>query len=123
MNEPKNLNLNHFFCYNKKEIEVIHVKFHDSGQPSPCFVAHRYEKEYLVIYLDAFDSDPYCCYMTPIEDLVNMSQEENDYMLQSLNPKVIKLNKLKVTFTLWENTYTLKIDYNYKASPSFNLDL
>ena len=72
MNNPQQI---HNFCFNKKEVELIHTKYHDFGFPNICYIARRYEKEYLLVYIDYTDYYVYFCNKTPIEDIMDVDQK------------------------------------------------
>ena len=97
MNNPQQI---HNFCLNKKEVEEIHTKYNDFGPPNICYIADRYEHEYLLVYLDAVDYYVYFCNKTPIEDIMYIDQEEEEYLLQRLKPKVIKITKRDITLSI-----------------------
>ena len=107
----------HSFCINKREKEIIHTKYDDWGYPDVCFIAERYEKEYLLVYLDAYDYYAYYCYKTPIEDIMDIDQKENEYLLKRLNPKVININKRDMTLFINNKTIKLRIRTDYESSP------
>ena len=102
----------HNFCLNKKDVEEIHTKYNDFFQPFPCYIADRYEHEYLLVELDVFDYAVIYCYKMPIEDIMDIDQEEEDYLLQRLKPKVIKITKRDITLSINDKIVKLRIrDY------------
>ncbi len=100
METTKHTQQTHNFCLNKKEVELIHTKYNDFFQPSPCYIAARYEHEYLLVELDVYDYAVLSCYKIPIEDIMDIDQEEEEYLLQTLKPKVIKITKRDITLSI-----------------------
>ena len=113
----------HELCLNKKEVEKIHIKFNDLGQPNIGFIAERYEKECLVVYLDPYDYYAHYCYKTPIEDITYLSPKSEELLLQDIKPKVININKRDIILSIRDKIVKLRIRNDYDSHPNFHLDM
>lgn len=103
----------HNFCLNRKEVEEIRKKYNNFGFPNICYIAYRYEKYYLLVHLDSTDYYAYFCSKTPIEDILEIEQKEDEIFTQRLEPKVIKITKREITLSLRKKTIKLPIRDNY----------
>lgn len=90
----------HNFCLNRREVEEIHEKIQDFGRPNVCFIVRRYEKFYLLLYLDPVDYYAYFFDKTPLEDIMEMDDEDDEDLFQRLQPKVIEVLTNQITISL-----------------------
>ncbi len=79
------------FCFDKKEIEEIKVKWGNIGLPSICLVILKNDKWYLLAYLAADDYYPFYFKETPVEDILPADDEEEQYLCDTLKPKVLQV--------------------------------
>lgn len=112
METTKHTQLTHSFCLDRRDVEEIHTKYNDFGFPNICYIAYRYENDYLLVYLDPTDYYAYFCNKTPIEDIMDIDQEEDEFLLQTLKPKVIKITKKDITLSLRNKIIKLPIRDN-----------
>ena len=115
METTKHTQQTHNFCLNKKDVEEVQTKYPIFGSPYICYIAARYEHEYLLVYLDPVDYYVYFCNKTPIEDIMDIDQEEEEYLLQRLKPKVIKITKRDITLSINDKIIKLRIKDYYST--------
>lgn len=79
------------FCFDKKEMEEIMVKWGNIGLPSICLIISKNEKNCLLAYLAADDYHPFFFKETPVEDILFVDDEEEQYLRDTLKPKVLQI--------------------------------
>lgn len=79
------------FCFDKKEMEEIMIKWGNIGLPSICLIISKNEKNCLLAYLAADDYHPFYFKETPVEDILLADDEEEQYLRDTLKPKVMQV--------------------------------
>ena len=95
------------FCYYKKEIKEIKIKWDNIGLPSICFIISKNDKYYVLAYLAADDYYPFYFKMTPVEDVVLADEKEEQFLCDELKPKVLQVLTNYVTIELRGNKYKI----------------
>lgn len=95
------------FCYDKKEIEEVKVKWDDFGFPKVCFIISKNEEYFLLAYLAPDDYYPFYFKKTPVEDILPADEEEEEYLSKHLEPKVLQILTNYITLELRGKKYKI----------------
>ena len=95
------------FCYDKKEIEEIKVKWGDFGLPDICFIISKNDEYCILAHLAPEDYYPFYFKKTPVEDILLADEEEEEYLSDFLKPKVLQVLTNYVTLELRGKEYKI----------------